>query len=249
MDKEELKDEICGDLGEMEVLIQTRDTKNEYYAQKNQYNDSLSIRTLWYQDIQIDKYEALLTQTAQRILNLCKQNDGFIEELIKEKLFEDYPKEVYSYILKEILNEVEYWKNIVETEFIRAINDFKNSPSDIDFWDRFVSIGDKIPENFYDTESKFYKKLIFELSSSNLCLVYWAMIILWKKGYSNHETVEAFKKNLKHSDWRIRRITYECLETWKSEEVIQIKTLGKLSLKDKLLKRLRRNFEGELLAP
>ena len=34
MDKEELKDEICGDLGEMEVLIQTRDTKSEYYAQK-----------------------------------------------------------------------------------------------------------------------------------------------------------------------------------------------------------------------
>jgi hypothetical protein len=249
MNEEELRDETSRKLNEIERLIKVKEIKEENFYSNNQFNDKLTIRTLRCQEIQVEKYDKLIEQKIKELLGLFENNSGFLEMVISENLFEDYEKEVYSLLLKEFVKKPQEWKNILEKEFIDGLNRFKEYPDDIEFWDRFVSIGNKIPEDLFDVESKFYQKLIFELNSQNPCIVYWATMILWEKGYTNQITIEAFKKNLNHQDWRIRVITHECLATWINEKEIDLKKLNGLSFKDRKLKKFRSDYESKLLAP
>jgi|TARA_B110000285_G_C14951290_1_gene526924 hypothetical protein len=249
MNEEDLKDETSRKLSKIERLIKEKEVKEENFYSNNEFNDKLTVRTFSYQEIQIEKFDKLIEQEIKELLNLFENNSDFLEMIISEALFDDYERETYSLFLKELVKKPRKWKNILEKEFIDGLNNFKEHSDDIEFWDRFVSIGNEIPENLFDIESKFYQKLIFELNSQNPCIIYWATIILWEKGYTNQITVEAFKKNLNHQDWRIRVITHECLETWINEKEIDLKKLNGLSFKDRKLRKFRSDYESKLLAP
>ncbi len=55
--------------------------------------------------------------------------------------------------------------------------------------------------------------------------------------------------NLNHPDWRLRVVSYECLDTWGKEGKLEMDKLPDLTIRDKLRKKIYRNFEVKLLAP
>ncbi len=249
MTEDELLDEVCGILDDMETLIRSRDLKEDYFFTQNQRDDQLTVRDFRYQEIQINNYENELEQNAQNILRLFQPKKGILEKLLLKGFFDDYEKEVYNLICQEWSKRYNEWSDIIEKEFVNAINLFKSNPQEVYYLERFVYLSRNLSKNAFGIESDFYKKLIAELKNKNSCIVYWATMILWEKEYTNPATIEAFRKNLTHSDWRIRIITLECLQTWIKVKLIQLTPQPQLFLKDQLRRKLNKDYESKLLVP
>lgn len=247
--KEEELDEVCEILIEMEKLIKLRDLKEEYFFNRNQTDDKLTVRDFRYQSNKIEEYEKSIREKAKKIAKLLLINQDSLEKVFYEIFSEDYQGEIGNLMIKEIAKHPYVWKGFLEKEFINTINKLKIEPKNLHSWERFIDLSTCMQKDIYNEKSDFYNKLLYEIDSQNSSMVYWATMILWEKNYTNSKTINAFRKNLNHPDWRIRIVSYECLQTWIKEKEIELEIFPKLSIKDFWRRRIHGNYESKLLSP
>ncbi|MGB1241952.1 MAG: hypothetical protein ACPG49_05490, partial [Chitinophagales bacterium] len=138
MNETEFKDEICEVLFEMEKIIKEREKKYEYFSKKHQTNNNLTVRDIMYYEMEMEKFTKSLEHNAEKIIQLSLRDKSFLKKIINEKFFEEYQAEIYTFVLEGLALKTSEWKEIIEGEFIKSIEDFKASPEDVDSFLRLL---------------------------------------------------------------------------------------------------------------
>lgn len=243
--KNKALDDMFRAMNDLEAIIKRGEIKKDSYF--NDFGKIIypTIRDMFYLEKSNTLVEEETTSQTKELLEIAANHKDEFIALVEQPDFENL---IWGNILEVANKQPFVWKELLGKSIVRAIEIIHRGDRYTGFG-HLLSAGLDLPDRLFDEKSPAIQVLTKQLSLPNKNLVYWAMSILWGQDYCFPAVVQALQNNLKHKDWRIRVITWECLRTWNRIHELNIPLKPKLNFADRMKQRVFRNFESKLMRP
>lgn len=210
---EEQLDDLYNAINKLEKDLANFNVQIERLNERFQHMDKWTVSDILYRDKQIEQYADKFKSSAQNVVSIANHSPAnFANILFKGDI--DY--EAQCQILAKISEQHETWKEII-AKWTTPIAEIMCSDREHQGAELLLNATHQLPSKYYSEGSIFIKNLLRVLATDNDRAVYWTIYVLWEGDYYYPSVVDAFLKLLRYSNWRMRAVIYDYLQTWKRE--------------------------------
>ena len=243
--KEEFIDDLYRKIPELELLLKKYLWLIDEIKIERSKQDELTIRGILFDNNRIKNTEKEIEKFVAKFIEFgTLDKQVFRNVIFAENVLSNYALE---WIFKELSNKSRTWKSLIEELLEGIVDTIQNGAKSNFGMNHFYSLILDLPNQFFTRESAIIKKLVNELETENVSLLYAIKYFLWHQDYVYPEVIDGFNKNLEHGDWRIRLITHEYLKTWKERYKFEGLELSGLRFWDRIKGCFYRNYESKLI--